>query len=716
MSAVAGPPEDAARDPNAPPAPSASSSSSSPAPASTIALATFDPHTVIAPDGPVARFAGSHSLVMARDIARVRPLDTVEMLRYIPGLQLREDDAYGLRPHFALRGMDPNGGNSVAVLQDGVPITLGPYGQPDVAYLPPIELLERIEVVRGTGSIAFGPQTVTGAINFVTPGPPTGEVIRVRALGGLPLMLGASGIYGNRIGNASFLLGAVRRQGEGPRNEPFEITQVMGRFRLELGQRSDLTARLDVFDQGAQVSSVGLTAPMYASGAYRSFALTPNDWMRLRRYAAALVHDFRIADNIRLRTVLHGTMYQRSTWEQQFDRAPVDALWYARIQGDTSTPGGVLYFRDENRSTADVYQVIGLEPRLQAGFRLAGFRNELDIGGRVQFERAELQRLHGNSQFARSGNVDSANVHEGFGVAAYLADRLYLTEAWQVTAAIRFESFSFSNLTRRLDGIDLYNRSQGSNVGLLPGGTIAFVQPTFTLFAGAHAGWMPTRFDQALESVRGATPVVLNPERSVHTELGARVQIADGLHIEATGFWIERFQPVVFGDRGGAPGWINRDAARHLGAEALVQADFGHLARIATNVYVNAQYQFVDARLEGGPEDGHFIPYVSPHTVVAALGVEHPIGFGAQVAWRFASDRFADIANTPTESVDGRIGILPAYYGLDAQASFTHRDTGLGITLGAKNILGMQYISSRATEGIHPGGDRQLFVTLRWDR
>jgi Fe(3+) dicitrate transport protein len=588
--------------------------------------------------------------------------------------------------------------------------------------------VQRIEVVRGTGTLVFGPQMVGGTINFVTPGPPTHETWSLRALAGYPLLLGVSGIYGNRVGNASFLLGAVRRQGDGPHHDPFEVTEVLGRFRLEMGARSDLTARVEVFDQGANLSAVGLTTPMFESPTYRTLGLTPNDWTRLRRYAAALVHEFRIADNIRLRTMLHGAAYERYAWQQQYDRVPVDSLWYARVTGPTGTPGGALYFRDSNASQADSHQVVGLEPRLQAGFRLASFRNELDIGGRVQFERAEIESRLGSSQFARTGDSRFAELHEGFGVAAYVSDHLYFTDAWQLTAAVRFESFSFSAVTRRIGGMDVSARGTSSNIGLLPGGTLAFVQPNFTIFAGAHGGWIPTRFDQALEPTRGM--ITLEPETSVNSEAGARVQVADALHGELTGFWIERFRPIVPVTRSdGSVGWGNGNPARHLGVEALVQLDIGRLARVATNVYVNATYQFVDARVEtiemidhmtcpacSNDNAGHMLPYVAPHTLTATLGVEHPIGFGAQASYRFVSDRFSDLANTTTPTVDGRVGVLPAFHGLDLSARYTHPETGLGITIGAKNVLDMQYVSSRVLDGIQVGGYRQLFVAIRWDR
>jgi Fe(3+) dicitrate transport protein len=55
------------------------------------------------------------------------------------------------------------------VLQDGVPVSYAPYGQPQLS-LAPVALgnLDSIDVVRGAGSVRYGPQNVGGIINFTT--------------------------------------------------------------------------------------------------------------------------------------------------------------------------------------------------------------------------------------------------------------------------------------------------------------------------------------------------------------------------------------------------------------------------------------------------------------------------------------------------------------------------------------------------------------------
>jgi outer membrane receptor for Fe3+-dicitrate len=39
-------------------------------------------------------------------------------------------------------------------------------------YTPSIDRMSSVEIVKGSGSILFGPQTIGGVINYITPDPP----------------------------------------------------------------------------------------------------------------------------------------------------------------------------------------------------------------------------------------------------------------------------------------------------------------------------------------------------------------------------------------------------------------------------------------------------------------------------------------------------------------------------------------------------------------
>ena len=65
------------------------------------------------------------------------------------------------------------------MLEDGILLAYAPYGDNASYYHPPVNRFERIEVLKGSSQIIFGPQTLGGLVNYITPSVPaelTGRV------------------------------------------------------------------------------------------------------------------------------------------------------------------------------------------------------------------------------------------------------------------------------------------------------------------------------------------------------------------------------------------------------------------------------------------------------------------------------------------------------------------------------------------------------------
>ena len=54
-------------------------------------------------------------------------------------------------------------------MDDGILITPAPYSPPAAYYVPNVNRMSAVEVFKGPSSIGYGPNTVGGALNFVTP-------------------------------------------------------------------------------------------------------------------------------------------------------------------------------------------------------------------------------------------------------------------------------------------------------------------------------------------------------------------------------------------------------------------------------------------------------------------------------------------------------------------------------------------------------------------
>ena len=123
---------------------------------------------VIGSEDEIVRVPGSGALLTEDDLERFDYVDLHQTLSSIPGVYVREEDGFGLRPNIGIRGATPDRSQKITILEDGILITPAPYSAPAAYYVPNISRMENVEVLKGPSAISQGPHTVAGAINFVT--------------------------------------------------------------------------------------------------------------------------------------------------------------------------------------------------------------------------------------------------------------------------------------------------------------------------------------------------------------------------------------------------------------------------------------------------------------------------------------------------------------------------------------------------------------------
>ena len=112
---------------------------------------------------------GSATVIDADVLIESRVFTINEAMHKVPGVFARDEEGLGLRPNLGVRGLNPTRSGKVLLLEDGIPIAYAPYGDNATYYHPPVDRFERIEVLKGSGQIAYGPHTVGAVINYITP-------------------------------------------------------------------------------------------------------------------------------------------------------------------------------------------------------------------------------------------------------------------------------------------------------------------------------------------------------------------------------------------------------------------------------------------------------------------------------------------------------------------------------------------------------------------
>ena len=91
---------------------------------------------VASADGLRAIIPGSVQVLDQQELVTMKPIDANEALRRVPGINVREDSGpVAMRLNVGMRGLNPNRSRKVLMLEDGLPIALAPYGEPDMYYV-----------------------------------------------------------------------------------------------------------------------------------------------------------------------------------------------------------------------------------------------------------------------------------------------------------------------------------------------------------------------------------------------------------------------------------------------------------------------------------------------------------------------------------------------------------------------------------------------------
>jgi Fe(3+) dicitrate transport protein len=702
-----------------------------------------DIQVIGAPDR-LATTPGSGQVLERATLENARVFTAGEALRKVPGVNVRDEEGFGLRPNIGIRGLNPTRSTKVLLLEDGIPFVIAPYGDNATYYHPPIDRFDRIEVLKGSGQVLFGPQTIGGVINYITPPIPAHPAAALGVSAGNRDFLEVRGVGGTTVGALGIHADVLRKQGDGARdNIGSRLTDVDVKLRLAAGSRHILTAKVGWFQERSRVTYSGLTEAEWAAAPYGNPFV--NDSMRLDRVAGSLAHQFMVSGTSSLTTTAYAYTVSRDWWRQSSNSA--------QRPNDASDPacGGLanLLTTCGNEGRLRDYDVYGIEPRFALDHRAFGATAHLDAGVRAHFERQDRVQLNASTPNGReagpaddpNSGVKERNLRRTDALALFVQERVALGK-FTVSPGLRLEQVWYERVNEL--GAEPVEGTT-SLTQLIPGlGATYDAGARVTLFAGVHRGFAPPRPEDVIDNSGGV--VDLDAELSWNWELGVRSTPIDGLRLDATVFRMDFQNQIVPASVAGGTGATLTSAGEtlHQGLELLARLDLGTLTRSANNLFVEAavtwlptatfegeRYVFVgtggsdvvgkvygaqnaDATREQVSVTGNRLPYAPKSLISATVGYSVREVFDVRVEGVYTGAQFGDALNTEVLVADGQQGPIDANFLVNLAASY-RLPTGTTLFATVKNVFDQTYVVDR-TRGLYPGMPRlvQAGVTQRF--
>ena len=663
------------------------------------------------------RIPGSIEIINAQVLENTRALNSTEVLRKFSGVNVRDEEGLGLRPNIGIRGLNPTRSTKVLLLEDGIPLTYAPYGDNASYYHPPIDRFESVELLKGSGQILYGPQTIGAVVNYITPIPPDSREGSITLIGGNRSYFNGNLTYGDTLGNTGMLFGFTRKQGQGSRdNIRSGLNDLNFKSVTTFSDQHALTAKFNYYSEDSNVAYSGLREAEFRDNPRQN--PFRNDFFYGDRVGASLTHAFVFNPDVVLTTNLYGSYFRRHWWRQSSNsnERPNDSAdpTCAGMSNLNTTCG--------NQGRLRRYLFGGLEPRLRVTTPLFGRRNELEAGVRVHFEAQERLQKNGERPTSRDGVIVENNERRNQAYSAFVQNRFALGR-FTVTPGIRVEHVKYQRTNRLLDISGDTQLTQ-----LVPGIGVSYNSgERFTLFAGMHRGFAPPRTEDIINNTTGGS-LDLDPELSWNYEAGLRARPHAAVRMEATFFRMDYSNQIVPASLAGGVGsaFTNGGETLHQGIELSTALDTSPILRRQYSFYFRAAYtllpiaEFRGVRFSSVPGfaatsvTGNRLPYAPKQLLNGTFGFSHARGLDVFIEGVHVGSQFGEDLNRidPIAS-NGQTGLIPSYTIWNTTVNYKLEKFRTTLFVTAKNLFDRLYIADRA-RGIVPGPPRGIQGGLKF--
>lgn len=657
-------------------------------------------------DGTVINSGKKNDVVMiGQTDANVVLSNPRQLFARVPGINVWENDGTGTGISIGTRGLSPNRSWEFNLRQNGYDIASDPVGYPEAYFVPPMEGVESIEILRGASALQYGSQ-FGGMVNYRMKKGPDDRPIQteVSLTGGSFRMMNSFASLGGTKGKISYYGYYNYRRADGWReNTAYFNNNGFASFTFRPTEKITLCVEYTGMYYILQQPG-GLTDSMFHVNARESFL--ERNWFSVRWNMPAFNFRYEVNNHFMTELKAVAIMSERNS------------------VGYTGTPNTADNM-GQRTVDRDYYTNFGAEWRNIWKYSLFGNeRSALSFGAR--FYQGRTDRMQGKGTdgsdaefiFADPNNLSRDLDLNSQNVAVFAENLFRIGKNIKVSPGVRYEMIFAS-----AQGTPAVKKEERSYNFPLFGVATEYQLPLGISFYGNWSqSYRPVTFNELWTTSAALTiDPNITASKGWSSDAGIRGSVRNALYYDISTFWMQiegRIGDATVTDDKGNSGLMRTNVgnSKATGVEAYVDVHpiqfcskcnkFGDLGLFTSVSYVEAYYT-------EGTNKGKRVEYAPRWTVRSGLSYQYR-RFSTTFTWTYNDAVYSDAKNT-VYSATATSGWIPSYNVLDW--SVTCKLPKNFVVKGSlNNIANNMYYTRRSGgypgPGIIPCDGRSFAVTL----
>jgi len=645
-----------------------------------------------------------------------------QVLAKVPGIHIWESDPSGVQIGIAARGLSPNRSWEFNVRQNGYDISADPFGYPEAYYNPQLQAVQRIEIVRGQGSLQYGPQ-FGGLVNYILRnGSEIDKPFQIetqQTIGSNGLLNSYNAIGGNtaKVNYYSFF---DHRNGNGWRqNSRYYTNAAYGTVTYKITSKFSLTAEL-MHQHVRSQQPGGLPDSLVYADAQKSFR--NRNWLDITWTMPALIANYNINDHTRWNTKIFATIGNRNS------------VGFIAPTTTKDTINAATKDYNNRVLNADTYRNYALESRIITDYYLGKMKNSLSGGIRL-YTGTTTRVADGKGTTGADydmtliGNYSRDIAFTSRNAAAFVENIFRISDKFLVIPGVRYEWLEGSAGGRigftpnGGDPIKLQEVKRSRSFILAGLGSEYHLTKSTEIYANYSQAYRPIQF--ANLQAPPTTDVVdpnLKDAKGYNIDLGYRGKVGNFLQFDISGFYLQYNNRVGTITPTGTNYRLitNVGNSTSKGFEGYAEIDLvkAFTKSIKTELSIFGSYGYTDATYSGDHKDaqtkGKKVENAPTNILRTGITAGYKtIALTAQI--NYVDKTYSDANNTVKPSANGQTGLIPSYSVTDLTVTYKHSKK-LNLKAGLNNLFDKRYFTRRAGgypgPGALPGDGRTFFISL----